>query len=1196
MAAERNAQRQDGQPAKRRFKGLKIAVGVFLGFWAALLLVLHILLHTDFLPRTVSRLADDYVDGRVEIGRLEASVFRHFPQVGLTIGDLTLTYPHDKFAAYDTVGVAGRLRDAGRGPEADTLAAVRSFSMTLDLPTLLRGRIHIRNAVLDGARIYAHRYDDAAANWDIVRMPETDEADTAATPVPYIRIDRFTLSGRPRIVFTAPSDTLFAAVRTESLRFSGRFLVHDPLHSRIGLDIDSLAVTGRLPSDTLSLAVDRLGLRSHRRGTHRIDAEARASLAMGGIGRIRLPLVLQADVSFPDDDFRTVSVRNFSLRAATLPLAGEADFRMRPDSLHIRAELSLSDCPVQETLRTFAQVLDPDMQKLKTDAKISVTALCDGWYIPSARILPELVAEISVPPCDIAWQGLGSGRLGGLLAAESDGSGRLGITVDDLDFDFAGACLTGSAFAEDILSDDPLIGIDLEAQADLDGMNSWLPEGITARGQVHAALSGMTLLSDLDPYNFSRADFDGYVSSPGLFLADDPDSLTVFLGRTDIRLDKNPDRDLGANVLAVIGQADTLYARYGENMFIRGSQIRFNARNAAETVSEEYGHEIHPVVGSVSAKEFSMIGADSLFVGLRDTGNSFRYSSRDGSRPLPLLALSSSNGRIFLRQKTERLSLSDVSFSVSALRREERTDRSRRSPRTDSLMRSDTAALRDAGGLSVRSGRGRDRRAAGDLPDYLQEQDFRAKDIDIRLDSAMSRYVRDWNLSGRLSVGEGRILSPYFPLRNTLSEVRGSFTTDEIRLDNLTLNLGRSDISARGSVSGLRRALLRDGTIRLDLNASSGMLDANELLTAFDTGSHFRPDETAAALDESVTDAQYLARIAAEMPADTVPPPPSLIVIPANVEASVHLQGDSIRYAGVEVDWFASDIVMKERTLQVTNTVATSDVGDIYFEGFYATKNKRNLTAGFNLNLAEITAEKVITLIPAVDSIMPMLKSFKGMLDCEMTATSQLDTAMNLIAPTVSGIMRISGKGLSIEESGELRKIARLLMFKDTKIGHIDDMSVEGVIGDNTLEIFPFILGVDRYQFAMSGIQNFDQSFDYHLSVLKSPLPFRFGVNVFGNFDDWNYRIGKARYKNTDVPVFTTRIETLQYNLVHSIHDIFSRGVDAAVRQTRTEREALSQALEEVSVPMESLSEEEHAVLEGLLSDPVRPEEETVPQ
>ena len=113
------------------------------------------------------------------------------------------------------------------------------------------------------------------------------------------------------------------------------------------------------------------------------------------------------------------------------------------------------------------------------------------------------------------------------------------------------------------------------------------------------------------------------------------------------------------------------------------------------------------------------------------------------------------------------------------------------------------------------------------------------------------------------------------------------------------------------------------------------------------------------------------------------------------------------------------------------------------------------------------------------------------------------------------------------------------------------DMSVSGLISNNRLEIFPFVLKIDRYTLAMSGLQNFDQSFKYHVSVLKSPIPFRFGINIFGNFDKWKFRIGKAQYKSTNVPVFTAQIDAMQMNLVSSIHNIFTKGVELAVKQNR---------------------------------------------
>ena len=50
---------------------------------------------------------------------------------------------------------------------------------------------------------------------------------------------------------------------------------------------------------------------------------------------------------------------------------------------------------------------------------------------------------------------------------------------------------------------------------------------------------------------------------------------------------------------------------------------------------------------------------------------------------------------------------------------------------------------------------------------------------------------------------------------------------------------------------------------------------------------------------------------------------------------------------------------------------------------------------------------------------------------------------------------------------------------------------------------------------------------------------------------------GKARYKSTNVPVFTAQVDTLQMNLVKSIHNIFVKGVDLAVRQNESMKSSI---------------------------------------
>ena len=382
--------------------------------------------------------------------------------------------------------------------------------------------------------------------------------------------------------------------------------------------------------------------------------------------------------------------------------------------------------------------------------------------------------------------------------------------------------------------------------------------------------------------------------------------------------------------------------------------------------------------------------------------------------------------------------------------------------------------------------------------------------------------------------------------------------------------------------------MTRRGVLDLDLNLMSEHIDVNEALAAFAAGSQYTPQDGKIAADEKLGDKEFKERFVT----DSLPQPDStankLIVLPSNLNANISLQSNSVKYSSLDISWMAADIKLKERCLQATNALATSNLGDLYFEGFYSTKTKKDLKAGFDLTLVDVTADKVIELLPAVDSIMPMLKTFKGTLDCEFTATSALDTNMNLVMSTINGVMNIGGKNLSMSDNKVFHDLAKTLMFRNKEDWKVDNMQVNGIINDNLLEIFPFVLKVDRYTFALDGIQNFDESFKYHVSVLRSPIPFRFGINMNGNFEKWKWKIGKAKFKNTRVPVFTAQLDTMRINLTESIHNIFEKGVDVALDEVRKDKEKVDQLKEEMNysadTETEALDEKEKQELEAIQS------------
>ena len=311
-----------------------------------------------------------------------------------------------------------------------------------------------------------------------------------------------------------------------------------------------------------------------------------------------------------------------------------------------------------------------------------------------------------------------------------------------------------------------------------------------------------------------------------------------------------------------------------------------------------------------------------------------------------------------------------------------------------------------------------------------------------------------------------------------------------------------------------------------------------------------------------------------------------LIVIPSNLNADIRVNAENIRYSDLNIERLTANAVMKERCIQITNTSAVSNVGSIDFDGFYATRTKKDIQSGFNFQFKDITAEKVISLIPAVDTLMPILKSFHGRLNCELAATARLDTSMNIIIPSINGIMRITGDDLTIKDNPVFRTLARKLLFKNKREGYIEHMSVEGIISDSTVEIFPFIMKMDRYTMALSGIQNLDMSFRYHASLIRSPFLFRLGIDVYGDdFDNWKFKIGKPKYKNAEIPVFSSVIDETKVNLLKSIDDIFRKGIDAAVKanglEAVNEHKRKLKYVNAAEQELEELSEEERKQFEA---------------
>ena len=1178
---------------RKWWKTLLKVVLWFIGIWAFILVALQFALSEKVLTKLANKYATEYIDGDISFGSASVSMFKRFPRVFLTLEDFSITYPADRFDEQEQMGAQSHLVRKGCGEVSDTLASFKRFSASVDVAALARGKISIPHLRLVKPRIFAHTYANGDSNLNIFLIESEEEVeDTTAAPLPDISLGRISLSRHPHIVYTDSRDTIFAMVDVARIGFIGKIKTNSKIapRSKVGLTLDSLRVAGRIKRDTMALSVQKFYV--HEDGNHMdIDAQARAMLATGAFGRIHLPISMTGELSFPKDSVTAIRLHDFRADIGDFPFIAEAYLRLMQDRAGVTATIGLKDCKLNDVFHGFAKNIIPELEKVQTDARLTMLAECDGEYIYSTGQLPMLNATISLPDAEFAYSDFEDIKLRVDAAASgnTDSYGRVNASLDKMNISTSGMQMNLMAGVKDLMGNDPALSIDGRLHASLDSLSASLPDtlGIAASGKIDGNLKGSALMSHLSIYNFSKADITGNITCDTMLVQMPSDTIDVNIKGLNIILapeDRTSRRDTTRTfrLIGVTGTLDKANIAYGSELYVKAENLQLSAKNSAnQSTSGDQTGNINPLSGRFSAETLIVRDASATGVSLKETSNSFMLRPKKGQPKVPMLTLSSKNERITLYSGRNRAILTDASLRANAgmntvVRRQ------KAKAMRDSLARVYPDVPKDSLFAYLMS-----RRASAPIPEWMQEEDFRKQDIDLRLDETMAKYFRDWDLKGNIGVRTGIVITPHFPLRNLLRGFELNFTNDEVKVDSFKVVSGHSDIAMKGSLTGLRRALLGRGrsALKFNLDVTSEGMDANELLAAYKKGSMYVPVQDG---QSEMSDAELLQMVTAE---DTVSivdsTAPALIVVPANLVADIKLNASNVKYVDLLAQEITSNIVMKERCVQITNTKARTNMGDISFDAFYSTKTKKDLKAGFDLNFKDITADKVINLMPSIDTIMPLLKSFHGLLNCEVAATAALDTNMNLIMPSVNGILRISGDDLSITGSDMYTSLARKLMFKNKKEGYIEKMTVEGMIKDNTLELFPFVIHMDRYMLALSGIQNLDMSYKYHASLVKSPFLIKLGVDVYGDdFDNMKFKIGKAKYKSGNVPVFSSVIDQTKINLVTSIQNIFEKGVDAAFKENSMQSAIIEHKhkigyVRAIDIKLEELSAEEQKQMEA---------------
>lgn len=429
------------------------------------------------------------------------------------------------------------------------------------------------------------------------------------------------------------------------------------------------------------------------------------------------------------------------------------------------------------------------------------------------------------------------------------------------------------------------------------------------------------------------------------------------------------------------------------------------------------------------------------------------------------------------------------------------------------------------------------RRRNGAAP-VRSDSSFVASDIDVHLDESITALVQQWHPKASLSLGKGMMMTPALPLRSSVSDALLRVDADSLVVDTLSLRCGSSDLAVKGTVAGLAHTLFGSGKglWRVDLDMNAGRLNINEVLAAL------KVDVDSTVVSEAdFQDESFFEEVAVDTLAevDTLTKP-KLIVIPANVVGSARLNAGRVNFSQFDIDSLKALLNIGGRCVQVTDLSAISNKGDIkHLDAYYYTRSKEDIGAGFDICVDSVNADKIRQIVPSLQEGIAPLRTFRGNFNCSAAATVKLDTNMCLVLPSMEGTVMLHADSLEVPDLGEYKKYAKLLMFRKIKDVQVHDLDISGTVAESQMEVYPFLVGVDRYSFALTGDQGLDKKFNYRATIIKSPMPLRLGGKLSGKaYTRVKFRLCKPQFKNTDVPVFYEEVDSLYRVVGESVREV----------------------------------------------------------
>lgn len=397
---------------------------------------------------------------------------------------------------------------------------------------------------------------------------------------------------------------------------------------------------------------------------------------------------------------------------------------------------------------------------------------------------------------------------------------------------------------------------------------------------------------------------------------------------------------------------------------------------------------------------------------------------------------------------------------------------------------------------------------------------------DIVNDNTREDLLLQWMANGFLEMNNGSISMSTLSYPVEIPAIKMDFNPETFHIHESSVKIDQSDFGLTGTLNNVLSYFKGDSILRGDFDFSSGHTDLDQLMSltsGFGSEENVEEDTAVQADSNDSTAGPYMV------------PKGIDILLKASVKKASMGGDTSINILG--------NVRVNDGILVLDGLKLTTPAADMQLTAMYRTPRKNHLYLGLDYHLFDVEISRLLQMIPDIDTLMPMLRSFGGSGEFHIAIETYLDSLYNIKESTLRGASSIKGENLVLMDGETFSEIAKTLRFSKRAENRVDSLSAEFTIFRNEIDIYPFLIVMDRYKAVVAGRHNFDLSYDYHISLVESPLPVRIGVDIKGSEEDMQYRPVSPKYAQFYRPTSRRAVESRQLELRKMIREALLENV-----------------------------------------------------